>query len=196
MLSRIARWFVHRPWGYNLVQTLAGARQVDRKLVPLFAETAGERVLDVGGGTGRLARLLPKSTRYVCLDKSSVQLQGLSQSDLLPSALVSDAGALPLVDKSIDVVACIAVAHHLSPPELASALREMSRVCRQRLIFLDALRIPGRVVSQLLWRYDRGRFPHTDEELQVALAECFNIVRIECFAVWHRYLLCSAEPRV
>jgi len=195
MLSRVPHWFVSRPWGYNLIQALAGARQIDRKLAPLFAGETGECVLDVGGGTGRLARLLPESACYVCLDNSPTQLRGLAQEGLRPLAVVGGAGVLPLADRSFDVVACIAVAHHLAPPELASALREMSRVCRRRLVFLDALRVPGRAVSDLLWRHDRGRFPHSDQELQTALTDCFDVVRVEYFAVWHRYLLCSATPR-
>ncbi|MBN1810216.1 MAG: class I SAM-dependent methyltransferase [Anaerolineae bacterium] len=195
MSSRIPHWFVSRPWGYNLVQTLAGARQIDRKLAPLFADEAGKCVLDVGGGTGRLAKLLPGSARYVCLDNSSIQLHGLSRSGLRPLAVIGDAGALPLADRSIDVVACIAVAHHLAPPELASALREMSRVCRQRLVFLDAQRVPGRAVSELLWKHDRGHFPHSDRELQAALNDRFDVVHVEYFTVWHRYLVCIAAPR-
>jgi hypothetical protein len=27
------------------------------------------------------------------------------------------------------------------------------------------------------------------------LTDCFDVVRVEYFAVWHRYLLCSATPR-
>lgn len=195
MLTRILHCAVSNPRIYDWVQALAGVQRVHDKLMPLLANTDHQVVLDVGGGTGGVIPLLPSNACYICLDIDPGKLVGLRCRHSRAHAILGSVTILPLADRSADIVVCKFVAHHLPPQALALALQECARVCRDRLVFLDAIRVPGRFLSSVLWRYDQGRFPYTAEELQQALAPQFELEQVKRFAVYHQYLLCSARPK-
>ena len=73
-------------------------------------------------------------------------------------------------------------------------LTELSRVTRGTLIFIDGVRDETRMVSRLLWHYDRGRFPRRREEILSALGREFVLGQVVDFSILHRYLLCTATP--
>lgn len=68
-----------------------------------FAATDARTVLDVGGGTGRLARLLPGlSMRCLLVDLSPAMLDLTSRP-----AVRADGALLPVADSSLDAVAAL-----------------------------------------------------------------------------------------
>ena len=89
----------------------------------------------------------------------------------------------------------MAVSHHLTDHQLNSALREVARVCRQKLIFLDAIRQETSTVSNLLWKYDRGSYPRTAAALHSSIAQFFAIEHEERYSIYHHYWLCTASPK-
>jgi SAM-dependent methyltransferase len=175
------------PFIDDLIQRLAGARRISRRIRPLLAEADGTLVLDSGAGTGNFEALLPRSARYLWLDTDSRKLARFRRKSRAP-AILGDATRLPLRDRSVDWALAVGMSHHLSDDELGRMLDELRRVVRERLFFLDAVVTPA-VTSRLLWRYDRGRHPRTADLLRKQLATRFNIVRDEEFTVLHRYLL-------
>ena len=89
-----------------------------------FEAAGARRVLDVGGGTGKLARLLP-GRRMDCLlvDLSPTMLA------LAPRPAVrADGGRLPVADASVDAVAALYTLYHYDDPRVP--LREARRVLR------------------------------------------------------------------
>jgi SAM-dependent methyltransferase len=90
-----------------------------------FAAAGAARVLDVGGGSGRLARLLPGlSMRCVLVDLSPAMLA------LAPRpAIRADGARLPVADASIDAVAALYTLYHYDDP--VQPLREARRVLRR-----------------------------------------------------------------
>jgi len=89
-----------------------------------FAAAGVRTVLDVGGGNGRLARLMPGlSMRCLLLDLSPTML------DLAPRPSArADGARLPVADASVDAVAALYTLYHYDDPRVP--IREARRVLR------------------------------------------------------------------
>jgi SAM-dependent methyltransferase len=184
-------WIVRIPLAYDLIQHLAGAERISRRIKPILAEAKGALVLDVGAGTGNLEALLPGSVRYLWLDPDSHKLAGFRAKSRAP-AVLADATRIPLKDASIDWALTVGMSHHLTDGELGRMLDELRRVVRQRLFFLEPVATAS-YRSRLLWRYDLGRHPRSAAVLRTELAARFRIITDEEFTVFHRYLLVTAR---
>ncbi len=111
------------PGQYGAVFDLLGAR-------------AGERLLDVGCGTGGAARVLAKSVggagRVVGVDKSATMIGECRRRTAAPAApvefLVGDAHRLPFADNSFDGAYSLRVFDIIDEPR--RALAELARVTR------------------------------------------------------------------
>jgi SAM-dependent methyltransferase len=191
----LLRRVVGDPKVYDAVQRLFGLEHTRRRLRPLLADTAGRLVLDVGAGTGLVQPLLPPTARYVWLDNDVDKLRGARPAGGRLRGILGDATRLGLRDGTVDVALCLAMSHHLADHELEAMLAELARVVRERLVFLDAVVVPSSLRSRLLWSLDRGRHPRTLPALRAAIERRFEIRTLEQYAVYHRYLLCTAAPR-
>jgi demethylmenaquinone methyltransferase/2-methoxy-6-polyprenyl-1,4-benzoquinol methylase len=179
---------------YEFAQKHGGGRPLAARVGDRLQDTAGQTLLDIGGGTGTIAGLLPGGARYVWLDNDTLKLRGLLANDVGCYAVLGDAGRLPFCDASVDVALMMEVSHHLPPEVLREAFAEIARVTRRRFVFLDALRSP-RVTSRLLWSLDVGRFPRTESELLAALDVDFVVADVDRFRVHHEHILCVCRPR-
>jgi len=83
-----------------------------------------DRVLDLAGGTGRVADALAPEYDPVVVDASAPML-GRAQAHGL-STVRGDAGGLPLPDDAVDAAIVVDAYHHL--PDREAAVREMARV--------------------------------------------------------------------
>jgi ubiquinone/menaquinone biosynthesis C-methylase UbiE len=89
-----------------------------------LARAGARRVLDVGGGTGNLARLLPGlAIRCLLIDLSPAMLALASR----PSVR-ADGSALPVVSGRVDAVAALYTLYHYADPRVP--IREARRVLR------------------------------------------------------------------
>lgn len=194
MLTRLAHRLVANPAVYDCVQRLAGRDHNYRRLAPHLMQSAGKMLLDVGAGTGECARIIPPRTTYIWLDNDPEKLRGFRGKFSSRWAVLGAANQIGLKDKSVDIAVCVAVSHHLSDAELGNAVRELARVCRFQLIFLDAVQATS-VVSNLLWKYDRGSHPRKAETLRSAIEQWFDVDHEERYSVYHHYWLCTARPK-
>jgi SAM-dependent methyltransferase len=178
------------PVVYDIIQRIAGSRTLAERLETCFASTRG-LVLDVGAGTGSLEPILPATARYLWLDADHKKLTRFGAKSAAP-AILADATALPLRDRSVEYSVSIGVSHHLNDASLRLMLDEVRRVTRETFVFLDAV-TSTRLESRLLWRYDRGSYPRSADALKREIGARFNVASTELFTVRHEYLLALAH---
>ncbi len=152
-------------------------------------------VLDVGAGTGNIAQLLPQSTIYIGLDNDPKKLRGYKAKWPFGLAILGDATRIGLKDKSVSYAFCVDLAHHLSDNELSFLFRELARVVKRKLIFVDPIENKKSKISNLLWKYDRGSHPRSPKALYSTMESWFEVEHIEHFAVYHHYILCIGIPK-
>lgn len=87
------------------------------KLLPLFGNVKGKKILDVGAGTGRLALALSKAgAQITALDVSFEMLKVLSGKNKKIETLVGEAENLPFEDGVFDFVTATFLVVHLKNP--------------------------------------------------------------------------------
>ena len=192
MLLNILHRAVAVGWVYDCSQFLAGAPLVRRRLKPILAGCApASRILDIGGGTGFLEQMAPPSCTYVCLDLELPKLRRYMSKSNGAKPLLADATRMPIQTGSIDLVACIAMAHHLQDGHFVQLLEESARVLRRggQFLLLEPVFAPRRVPGRFLWSLDRGAYPKSADTLHALLAARFDLSHWDCFAVYHAYAL-------
>ena len=103
------------------------------RLVAQVAPKGHELVLDVATGTGHNAlSFAPHVRQVIGLDLTAAMLAeacGLAQKRAIGNVCFfqGDSECLPFANNSFDVVTCRVAPHHF--PDVASAMREMARVC-------------------------------------------------------------------
>ena len=138
------------------VQDAAGYEQLmgrwSNKLAPLFIDFVGladgEKVLDVGCGTGSLTFALSKFadlSEISAVDYSPVFVAAANRRNTDPRINIqqADACALPFEDGTFDRALALLVLHFV--PEAGNAVAEMRRVVR-----------PGAIVAAVVWDHLGG----------------------------------------
>lgn len=131
-LERVARWF----GGASTLADLIG-RVAER------SEKTSLSVLDVGAGNGEVMRLAQERLQHhgielgvTLLDRSPVHLSHKDSA----AALSADALALPVREKSFDLVACSTFAHHLEPNEIILFVNRALTIARKAVLINDLRR--------------------------------------------------------
>ena len=128
----------------------AALRAVDELLTP------GESLslLDVGTGLADIpaaiaVRAGARGTRLttIGLDEASDLL--VAAGGRLTFAICGGAMALPLRDRSVDVVFCSQLLHHFADDDLAALVRELDRVAKRRVVIADLRR--SRLAAAGFW---------------------------------------------
>jgi ubiquinone/menaquinone biosynthesis C-methylase UbiE len=134
-----------------------------------FAAMGARRVLDVGGGNGRLARLLPALAMNCLIIDISPAMLALAPRP----AAQGDGARLPVADASVDAVAALYTLYHYADPRVP--IREARRVLRPGGLF--AACTPNRDSNPELapWLPDWGRRSTFDgEEAAAIVASVFS----------------------
>ena len=166
-------------WFYDLRAALLGRR--GRRLWCGLADeldlSDGDRVLDVGSGPGRLARVLAERVfpggTVVGVEAGSEMVQrarakvrgSRRAADRLVSFREARAQQLPFADAEFDAVSCTLVLHHVAAPDRGVAVREMFRVLRPGGRIVIAEFAPGeRPLLQRLPFLRRHQHGHHDHD--------------------------------
>ena len=162
-----------------------GNPQTDRAywlpaLVSLGDLRPGDRILDLGAGTGRFARLVAEFARVTAADLSpSMLAQAKSKAGF--EVVRANAQALPFRRDTFDATLLVMILHQLA--DRPQALREVARVSRRAVIATSDmskrhLGILEEAFPSLL-PIDRARFPSIPEIVRALKAAGFPHIRIE-----------------
>lgn len=151
-----------------------------RGLVDVGRIRAGERILDLGAGTGRFAKLLSATNPVVALDASREMLQ-VARGKGSFASVQGDGHRLPFRAGSFDVTVLMMVLHHLV--DYRAALRDVARVSRRVVLATSdmstrRLGILEEAFPSLL-EIDRHRFPQIAAVVATLEAAGFRDVRRE-----------------
>jgi SAM-dependent methyltransferase len=148
-IDRLDAWFGGH--ALSLARVRRAGREVPRER-PLV-------VVDVGGGAGGFARRLvrwgrrrARPVRVVLIERDGAAAAlARRHCAAWPEIQIvgGDATALPLTARSADVVHAALTLHHLEPEAAVSALAEMARVTRGRVVINDLAR--SRLALALVW---------------------------------------------
>lgn len=197
MIRGLLHRIVSHPAVYDAVQIMVGAAALRKRIARMAASLPRPAVvLDVGGGTGSIRALFDPATKYICLDIDPEKLRGFRSKEPNGLALLADATHCPLADRSVDLIACTAVSHHLDDEQLARLISHSRRILKPggHLLFVDAVWAPYRLPGRLIWHFDRGSHPRTPQVLRSAIEKELVIGRWEELAILHRYVLVTASP--
>jgi ubiquinone/menaquinone biosynthesis C-methylase UbiE len=108
-------------------------RRAVRCALALLAPRDGERILDVGTGTGEVLRQLarhPGRPRATGVDQSAAMLARVPELPAGWSVRVADARRLPFADGAFDAVTAAYLLQVLPVPDVSGAVGELLRVLR------------------------------------------------------------------
>jgi SAM-dependent methyltransferase len=129
-----SRWLNEERWTEQRDSLQAGLNAVRDRILSVASIQEGQRVLDVGAGTGLLgleaARHTGRDGQVVCLDISAAALRtGLAQADSENIEFIAaDALHIPLSDRAVDTVIMRSVLTYVR--DRLAAAREIARVLR------------------------------------------------------------------
>ncbi len=159
---------------YDALQRLVGEVRVKTEFIDRYGRIrAGERVLDIGCGTGRTLDYLP-AVEYLGFDPNEAYVAAARARYGARGRFVCAGVESACLDGEprSDVVLAVAVLHHLDD----AAATRLFALARERLapggrlVTLDAVRTPGQsAIARFLIDHDRGQNVR-DEEGYVALA--------------------------
>jgi ubiquinone/menaquinone biosynthesis C-methylase UbiE len=136
----------------------------------LLVLDGGERVLDVGSGTGAFAFAVAPRVREVVAIEQDEELAERARAGAPPNVevVVGDGEHLELEPFSFDLVGCLRVLHHTRRPELMVA--ELTRMTRPggTILVADQLASVDPLAAADLNRFERARDPSTTRVLSDA----------------------------
>jgi ubiquinone/menaquinone biosynthesis C-methylase UbiE len=154
-----------------------GLRDSVRAVDGLLNGRADASVLDIGAGAGDFARGLRRLRAVdVLVGDSRDEVLTVARRNLANTNgvtfLRADVRALPLPNAGVDVAHASLLLHHLDPPDVVTALREMRRVSRDGVVINDLRR--GRLAFLMtavpVLAFARGRYTRHDAILSVRRA--------------------------
>jgi SAM-dependent methyltransferase len=176
---------------------LGQRRRVYDRLVALSGVQEGDRVLDVGCGTGyltvRAAHAVGPTGRVVGADPAAEVIEyARSVSPPRCDFHVAGGDAIPEREASFDVVVSSLAVHHIPPKERPLAMREMYRVLRPggRLLIADFRPPRNRALNRLIGAVSGPAMQHNPiDELHGLIADAgFEVIGSGDRWPWLRYV--------
>ncbi|MBB5084121.1 class I SAM-dependent methyltransferase [Nonomuraea endophytica] len=148
---------------------LGRRREVFTRLATRAGVRTGDRVLDVGCGTGYLTRIVaPIAAEVTGVDPSPPMVEhARSRAPGNCAYLVGEGQALALPDGSFDVVMSTLAVHHIPAGLRGAAVREMFRVLRPggRLLIAEFRPPNGRLAGRLMRSLTGPAMRHSPRDL-------------------------------
>lgn len=167
------------PAGFDLYQRLVGAPRAKRRFVEeVVRPRPGERILDVGCGTGALLPYLPAECPYVGVDVEPRYIaRARGRWGARADFVCADVADLRRpAGEEFDVALAFGVLHHLRGEELAGLAGRLRRLLADDGRFAAAEPVAtaaAGAVERFLMRHDRGAFIREAEAYRRPLEAVF-----------------------
>lgn len=161
----------------------------------------GDRVLDVGCGTGDYAPLVDNpACTYVGLDFCEPYVAEARKLYPAPHRqfLVGDIRTLGYGPNSFDKALILGVMHHLTDDENLELLRALNKVISDRVVIMDLSPGGWHFINTILCRFDRGRYPRRLADQCKLISKVMDVSWSGQYFVRsgvQRYALIVARPR-
>jgi ubiquinone/menaquinone biosynthesis C-methylase UbiE len=145
----------------------------------------GEKIIDVGGGTGLIAKVLRSKKQnddIMVIDLSRSMLQKVKDSTL--SIVQGDVTTFPLKDETFTLAILVNTVHHIYETKQQAALREVYRILKkQGRIFIIEIWYPKTFLLNLFIKIEKilvGKTHHlTHDKMQLAIQDAgFREVKV------------------
>lgn len=163
-------------------RAFGGAAAAARRVDEFLGGSAGRRLtlLDVGTGLGDIPRAIAEraARRGVVLDIIGLERHpaaaraARTQGDAV--ALVGEGGRLPLRSRSVDLVLCAKLLHHLPGEAGRAVLRELDRVARIAVVVADIRRSVVAAAGIWLASFPMGLTPETRRDGVISVFRGFT----------------------
>lgn len=173
-IARINAWFGGR----------AAASFGLMRLLRDYRRAGPVSLLDVGAGSGDIARHLVRRAERVgiALEPLALERHPLAAKRCrrrgIP-AVLSDAGRLPLADRSVDIVLASQLLHHFDRASAVALLRELDRVARLGGIVADLRRHAAAALGIWLASLLMGFHPPTRRDAVLSVRRGFSAGELE-----------------
>lgn len=170
---------IERPRVYNFVEKCLGVLTLNRNSIEHYLEqtiipTAGDKILDVGCGTGRYAPIF--GDHYFGVD-NNLQYVEFAKRHAPGNFFAGDGRQASFSDNVFSHVISVGVFHHLSDEAVMATIKEMKRVLRPggRILVIDPV-WPAKynTVGYILFYLDRGKH-------QRSLPSLFCLLQLQGF---------------
>lgn len=141
-----------------------------------FRPTAGEKVLDIGCGTGEFSVFF-QNAAYTGVDIEKKYID-YAQKNHKGKFLTTDAAILPFSENAFDKILIIGVLHHIDDGQCRSVLAEARRVLNSngRMLVMEDIRLAGEgLLTRLIHRFDLGKHIRNEQEYRTLLQRYFAV---------------------
>jgi SAM-dependent methyltransferase len=191
----LARASVYRAFG-----RMVGASRARRSFVEDYVRpVAGQRVLDIGCGTGELVDYLA-GLDYDGFDASPEYIRSARARYPGVRFTCEPISARVARPDRVDVAIACGVLHHLDDDEALELLHLASASCRAggRLVTLDGCYVAGQsVIARTMLAWDRGRYVRTRDEYERLFRTVFPrvtaVVRHDLLRVPYTHLIAECH---
>lgn len=149
--------------GFELYQALVGASRSKRRFVEGFVRPRpGDRVLDLGCGTGALLGFMPEGVEYVGVDVDERYIAAARKRYGTRAEFVCADGTSYEPEGTYDLAVAYGVLHHLDDAQARSLLDVATAA--SRFVAAEPCATPGSAaLERWMMAHDRGRFIRNEE---------------------------------
>lgn len=141
-----------------------------------FAANAGEKVLDIGCGTGEFSVFFQNAV-YTGIDVEKKYID-YAQKNYKGKFLTTNAAILPFSANAFDKILIIGVLHHMNDEQGRSVLAEARRVLNSngRMLVMEDIKLAGEgLLTRLIHRFDLGKHIRNEGEYRALLQRHFAV---------------------